>query len=469
MANGDDDYTKLQTLAAPRKPERRYDPIRDFLDRSAEQMVTGAHELYDPSGTTAADPRWWDVKAKGAADVLQGSAPYLAPLGLPAAAEAPVAAGAGLLLGSAAGDATEAAARRKGIGPGQASMLGTLAGIGAGGVAGGGVEAASAFREPIEDMGQAALSRILARGSLTGERAAAMPIDDITDMAIYGASKIARGVTDFNDWSKQMAKELGAKKYSQLRPNLEKIWALSNKNFQRYSDTLKKYAVNPPGKPGQYQPLYPEQAARGEFPTLQQLQQQYGKGKYGGKWYQNTWKKMQDWFGPDAERMVDFLAATSPQQTVPGNVTLALDNYRRLKEGEPFKALGKHMLEQSVRGEPFGGLKVSSFKKNIMGDPLPVTIDLWMSRIFGFSDSPTDAQYKFMDYLITQTAKEKGIPPREYQASLWAAIRDAQAKSSASGASFEEIMRRKFAADPDLMASINKWKTMKAPARPRTP
>ena len=175
------------------------------------------------------------------------------------------------------------------------------------------------------------------------------------------------------------------------------------------------------------------------------------------------------WFGPDAPTMIDMLSATSPNQTVPGNVTVSLNQYKNLKTGQPFTGMPavKGMLEKSAAGQPFGGLKVSSFKKNLMGDPLPVTVDRWISRIFGFGDSPTQAQYKFMDYLITQTAKDKGIPPREYQAAIWAAVRDAMETTGASGASFEQIMRDKFAQDPELMRNIKMWQTMANPPRPR--
>lgn len=137
-------------------------------------------------------------------------------------------------------------------------------------------------------------------------------------------------------------------------------------------------------------------------------------------------------------------------------MTAALKAYMQWKNGQPFQGFMPvviDMLNKATRGEPFGGLKVSSFKKNLMGDPLPVTVDRWIARAFGFGDQPTPVQYKFMDYLITQTAQRKGIEPRQMQAAIWKTMRDAKAMST-TGEAFEVVLRKRIMADPDLAATI---------------
>lgn len=125
-----------EELEELRRRSQFQDPIAGFLGESAERMTSGARSMWEPSGTTAADPRFWEKKAQGAADVMAGSAPFTAPLMLPAVAaglaEAPLATLAGIVGGTAVGEGTTALAEKAGMPPGMAS----LAGVGAGGVTG---------------------------------------------------------------------------------------------------------------------------------------------------------------------------------------------------------------------------------------------------------------------------------------------------------------------------------------------
>lgn len=429
-----------EELEELRRRSQFQDPIAGFLGRSAEQMTSGARNMWEPSGTTADDPRFWEQKAQGASDVIRGSAPFLAPLAAPAVAEAPAASLLGGLLGTATSAGTEAAAKKAGAPPGMAALAGDVAGLATGfatpAATRGGEEGRTLFHSVAESLDQAgtdALARVRARGGLVGTRAAAMPVDDITDMAIWGASKLARGIADFDDWSKEMLKDLKPSEYSQLRSNLPKIYQLAQKKYDAHMARVGD-----------------------QFPSTQKLLDLYQQGIDGKDWYEKTWKELQGYFGKDAERFIDFLASTSPKNTVPGNVTEALKAYMQWKNGQPFKGylpVKAQMMEKAVRGEPFGGLKVSSFKKNLMGDPLPVTVDRWISRVFGFGEAPTDAQYKFMDYMLTQIAHEEGMEPRELQAAIWAAARE-NAGASTTGSSFETVLRERLLKSPDLLQTI---------------
>jgi len=121
--------------AVPPKPAPRFqfqDPINQYLSGSAEQMVGGWHKLWDPSDTTAADPNWWNTKAQGASDVVRGSAPFLAPLAIPAAAAAPIPTLTGLAAGVAVTPQAEKLATKAGMPPGYASLYGDLTGLGTG-------------------------------------------------------------------------------------------------------------------------------------------------------------------------------------------------------------------------------------------------------------------------------------------------------------------------------------------------
>ncbi len=58
-------------------------------------------------------------------------------------------------------------------------------------------------------------------GLKKGQRGAVYnPLDDITDYAIIGAAKIAKGTIKFKDWSVEMVKEFG----EEIRPILNKVW-----------------------------------------------------------------------------------------------------------------------------------------------------------------------------------------------------------------------------------------------------
>lgn len=149
---------ELEARLRQQQPYRFQDPFQ----QGAEQVAGGWKQLWAPSGTTAADPAFWNKKAQGAADVLAGSAPFAAPLALPALAEAPLATLAGLAIGTATSAGTEAVAEKSGMPPGMAA----LAGYGAGGVAGGllGPEVGPAARAAREWYKQSPLSS--ERGSI---------------------------------------------------------------------------------------------------------------------------------------------------------------------------------------------------------------------------------------------------------------------------------------------------------------
>jgi GNAT superfamily N-acetyltransferase len=298
--------------------------------------------------------------------------------------------------------------------------------------------AAEGIHSTLDSAADAAMQRMRDRGTFTGSKlSAGIPVDDLADMAIWGASKLAKGTVDFAKWSKEILAEAGPAA-ARLAPELPKLYAQAQK-------TLDRHIAN----------------TAGDLPNTQKLLAMYRKGIEGQDWYRSTKAELQSVFGPDTNMFIDFLAATSPNTTVASNTSLALKAYMQWKAGKPFTGYLPETiksLDKAAAGEDFGALKVRSFRKNLHGDPMPVTVDRWIARALGFGDQPTPPQYKFMDYLITQVAQKKGLEPRQVQAAIWKTIKDAEGIAGQGGESYEVLVRKKLLSDPDLAAAIKQAK-----------
>lgn len=150
-------------------------------------------------------------------------------------------------------------------------------------------------------------------------------------------------------------------------------------------------------------------------------------------WYDQTGTELQALFGQDAELVAKFLAATSNNATVSANASLALKALKQHKAGEPFTGYLPTVIDnlnRVVKGEAIGelnGRKVDNFVKALMGDPDAVVVDRWIMRAFGFNSgtAPTDLQYDFMENAIRQMAQAQGVTPRQAQAAIWFAVKNA--------------------------------------------
>lgn len=75
--------------------------------------------------------------------------------------------------------------------------------------------------ERLQSYEDAALERIKQRGTFKGGRLlAGLPVDDLADFAVIGATKIAKGAVKFADFSAQMIKDFG----ETIRPHLQAIF-----------------------------------------------------------------------------------------------------------------------------------------------------------------------------------------------------------------------------------------------------
>jgi hypothetical protein len=295
--------------------------------------------------------------------------------------------------------------------------------------------------DALQEHADAAIERMRQRGTFKGTQMNALvPVNDLADMAIWGAAKIAKGTVDFAKWSKEMIADAGPA----IKPHLEKMWADAQKIYaRRVAETA------------------------GNMPTTKRVLAMYKAGKLGEDWYKHTQTELEQHFGPDAPMFVDMLAATSPNNTVEGNVTMALKAYTQYKTGQPFKGYMPAVignLEKVVKGISPSGPKVSSFKANLFGDPDRVTVDRWIARAMGRqSDNLTAGQYKFLDYQLTQLAKKAGVEPRQMQAAIWRAIKDEQGRAGNTNESFEQVLQRHVATKPDLARVIRQLREAQAP------
>jgi len=154
-------------------------------------------------------------------------------------------------------------------------------------------------------------------------------------------------------------------------------------------------------------------------------------------------------------RYADIIAATSPRTTVATNIRrssllrnsekqgIPLDSWANLDKetGLPKKGRAnalpegyghlahetqQGLLEDLAGGGHFSGMtrpKTSSFAENLKGNQNPLTIDTHnMAALYGdnaFKKSPTPTQYKFIEEFQAGIAKELGMTPAQFQASVW--------------------------------------------------
>jgi hypothetical protein len=289
---------------------------------------------------------------------------------------------------------------------------------------------APSLSETLDNAANAALERMRQRGTFSGTKLnAGIPVEDMKDMAIWGAAKLAKGTVDFAKWSREILAEAGPAA-AQIKPYLQNLYEQSQKAYAGFLASTDN-----------------------RLPATRRLMQMYRDGIDAKEWYDHAKTELANVFGPqDVEHFINFLAATSPNTTVAANTALALKAFAQFKLGRPFEGFLPDVipdLEAASRGEGFGGTKIQNFARNLHGDPISVTIDRWMARALGFkTDSPTPRQYKFMDYLISQVANKAGVEPRQMQAAIWKTIKDLEGVESQGAEPYHVLTEKKFARTP---------------------
>ncbi len=211
-------------------------------------------------------------------------------------------------------------------------------------------------------------------------------------------------------------------------------------------------------------------------------------GEHGRMWYENSARAIMSVVNGDratAEKVAQLLAIYSPQQPILGNTSLALRAYNDfLRSGEVVVGQDwqRKAARRVLRGEgDWPGRKTNNFYRNFVediyaGDPAAlerlgvrgdeVTNDLWMARVFGYtSDKLEQGKYDLIEGVVKQVAAETGWKPKQIQAAVWTAIKDASDDVSAN-INFETGFQRHLAqinyeaaigTDPELRAAYQSW------------
>lgn len=267
---------------------------------------------------------------------------------------------------------------------------------------------------------------------------------DLAEAPIWGAAKLAKGVTEYQPWREEMVKDADPS----IDQHLPWIWDESKKILNRHAAQA---PLNELGEPS--------------LPNLQHVVDQYNKGIEGQDWYLNTRPELEKQFGPDTDLFINMLAATSPNNTVPANLTQAVKAYKAYKSGVPFELVHPGWmkdvtdnLNRVVRKEPISGQKITNFAKNLRGETEPVTVDRWMMRALGMPEGHPDnpTTYKFADYWLSQIAHDMGVEPRQLQAAIWKTAREVGGQSAATGQPFETMLAQNLAKNPSLNAVLNR-------------
>lgn len=213
-----------------------------------------------------------------------------------------------------------------------------------------------------------------------------------------------------------------------------------------------------PGAP----PLYD---TPGKLPSLRKLLARLvDEGKAFKDWYRESAMAVLHASNGDmqkAERIIQLLAIFSPSNQVGGNTTAAIKAFYQWHRGEKitagrFSAHAKNANDLMYGGKNWDGRKTNSFYINLMteldptvldrlyvredGTPIlidvgespkigwvkadsPVTVDMWIARIFGYpTDAVGTAQYHFSEQEIRLAAWEAGMTPHQAQAAMWVAM-----------------------------------------------
>lgn len=170
------------------------------------------------------------------------------------------------------------------------------------------------------------------------------------------------------------------------------------------------------------------------------LKKSVASGEGGRYWYERSSDMILKLTGgnvTEAERIVQLIAVFSPQNKVQPNLDAALKAYMRWRSGMTRAAfvhpdhnmkMGRDMENAAALlydGKEWAGRKTNNFYNNLMIliDPTRTqgaTVDMWIARMFGYkTDGPSDAQYTFMEEMMTQIANNIGWTIPQVQAGMW--------------------------------------------------
>lgn len=174
-------------------------------------------------------------------------------------------------------------------------------------------------------------------------------------------------------------------------------------------------------------------------------------------WYERSAETLKKTFGPDTEKFVDLLAATSPRQSVVNNLREATKIWaewtaagrptdpQRIEEllktpvrsgafnlfGHPetTKLVGlAGRVPNAVRaltGQPLSGPKVTGFAENLQGNYQHTTNDTWMATFGGVDQKEFATPGGYLGYTakLRDVAKQMGWTPANVQETVWSTMK----------------------------------------------
>lgn len=192
------------------------------------------------------------------------------------------------------------------------------------------------------------------------------------------------------------------------------------------------------------------------------------KGESGRMWYENSARAIMELAGGDkklAANIAQLVAIYSPRKAVLPNMGSAIEAFNAWKGGsEITNGFGwqRRAAQKVLDGEGgWEGRKTNNFYLNFLEDidkraynrerkltPEErkrllkeqgrselgeVTADMWMARVFGFLRTEvSEGRYDMIESVVQQLAKERGWKPKQVQAAIWTAIKDASDDVSAN-------------------------------------
>lgn len=148
---------------------------------------------------------------------------------------------------------------------------------------------------------------------------------------------------------------------------------------------------------------------------------------YNSNWYELQREAIQRTYGKDWKLFCGILASTSPNSQVKANLFLAKKAYHQLKttglQAKGFLGVHFNNIVNYLETGTLSGRKVNAFYQNLIGNEIPVTVDIWIARYFKLKVSLTPKQYSRIERLIQHEAKKQGITPANLQAKLWVKVR----------------------------------------------
>lgn len=145
-----------------------------------------------------------------------------------------------------------------------------------------------------DDVEQAAKDRIAARGN----RLNSLPIDQLADYAIIGASKLVKGTVKFSDWSAAMIKDFG----EEIKPHLKDIFNQSKTHIKE----AERQASGVAHLPGVNSGIDPLKGNKADIASLEKATENSGEWKDKNRFFLNretAERNFEDVMGKDAPIM----------------------------------------------------------------------------------------------------------------------------------------------------------------------